>query len=1284
MLFDYRQTFPDRYSLDKGWVRVVPIQGRPIQTAELTEIQSILHESLRHGLNYLIGNGTKLEGLTISIDNVNDPINVTLRIADGLLYVEGVVLQVPGRIITLPRVGRYEIGIEVFEEVVEDEDSLREITQITGLPGLEGSSRIVWRAQVLINGEDVYRIGVLDDGVILEDIDTPTRLEQDIALLNYERWGNYISQGLVTSANINNPSPTSNNNDLNLLRAQVNTLNEDITVLNTVISDNTSRLAIARATPDNDNLIDELTSRINRDRLTLTARQAELISVNNRISNNITSTSTTASRLVINVGPGVAYIQGHRLVKSYPTQLSYSYSLDEESVNYRKLLFTRVSNPIYRGLTLNGVSSFDEARRIGTELVIRLTNVSYKNELIPIVLTIPINQQTPLLSIDDVLRLIVNTIDGSDTRDIIRITTRLDLSLPRQQLINLVRNNISISIVDARTISMSSKLILKDRVAISIVPNNLITTNNDIAVLDNPTQGIYYLGSNDISRINSLVADQLAIRVAITRGSIIGGEDYLLEDTVSQVVRVYQNDITYIQGRDYTLNNNRISWESSSLDAIEPPIGSTYLVDYIYSQELTLDVDYRLREGSIEFIGRTPVTDSFFTVAFTYSLRLVISPCMDKTGEVFLLVGGQGVNPLPPGRREDCLSLADILISKDKVTITPTLNSAINQSSTETLLGVIKSNEQRIKGLEALINSIRLEGQDYKVLNYQPLAEIIDIPNSQISITDTGLVSVPMLYESRYINTSERTLRFTERLLHSNEMISRYRSIYNRAKAGGVLQITPSEVFIHDADLTRSLCLEAGVNTIDNIQLTETIVEHRPLNANYVRPVEFTLKCSLLPPRVPGFLLFIDGVLVRNYTLLSDSIQVDSALVSSVTGSIHIRITYPLSPGSHLIELVHPDYYSKGLIKVYDGSQLATIRLTDHCNIAEPIQPAYTNTIRQRISSEGLAPLGTLNQVFRLNEPTYISKIGIRLRQISLQERLFILIRSVVNGRPNKDVLAIGLTDLYQPSETGDLETLFSLGRALLLEADKDYVVSLVALSNGYECYTSKLGETPVRNKLTSFIKPNYIGNLYLSYDGIFNQLLPDEFLNISIYGLSFIDSNREIDIVSSMTLSPINSLAIQGVDIVPLGTSITYQYRDGNNWLSLDPIRAHCINTNTLSVRAVLNSTRGDLSPELASRITILLGRYGNGLVFNTKPEGLTTPLKRFRLVLTHTGDYRDVSVRINNTPMNRINTKPGADIYFESTWEITLPIVINTMTYQVSTNNPSIVIKALSSYGY
>lgn len=1284
MLFDYRQIFPDRYSLDKGWIRVLPIQGRPIQTAELTEMQSILHETLRRGLNYLIGTGTKLEGLTLSINNTNDSTNIDVRVADGLIYVEGAILQVPGRSLVLPRVGRYEIGIEVFEEIVEDEDSLREITQITGLPGLEGSSRVVWRTQILINGEGAYTIGILDDGVLLEDVKPPTPLEENIALLNYERWGNYISQGLTTSASVNTSTPNTTPNDVQALRDQINSLNEDITTLETVISDNNTRLAIARSTPDNDNLINDLISRINRDNNVLIARRAELLRVNNLIASNVINNDLPTASLLINIDPGAAYIQGNRLVKSYPTQLTYRYELDQESINYRKLLFTRVSNPIYRSFTLSTVNSFDEVRRIGTELIITLTNIQYQGQLIPIVLTIPINQQVPILSIDDVLRVLVDTILGIDIRTIIRVTTRLDLNLSRQQLLNLIRNNIAINSIDSRTLSISSKLNLRDRISIQVRPNNLIVTNNDVSLLDNPTQGIYYLGSNDITNINSLVADQLALRVSITRGNIVGGEDYLLEDTVSQIVRVYQGDVTYIQGLDYSLSNNRIRWESSDPQAVEPAIGSTYSVDYIYSQELTLNTDYRLKDGHIEFIGRTPVVDTFFTVAFSYNLRMIVSPCIDKTGNIFLLIGAQGVNPLPPSRREDCLALADILITKDKVTVTPTLNSSLNQITTQTLLKVLDDNEQRIQGLEALVNSIRLEDVDYKVLGYECLRDIIDVPNSKVNLSRTGLASLPMTYTTRIIDPPIRRLISTDRLIHSNEMISRYRSIYSRSKAGGLVQIIPNEIFINESNPSIALCLDAGADSVDNIRLTETIVDHWPLNADYHTPIEFIINCSLLPPRVAGFLLFIDGVLINDYVLLGDSVQLNNALTSSVTGNIRVRVRQSLTPGTHLIELVHPEYYSKGLIKIYDGTNLATIQLVDRCKMAEPIQPAYVNPIRQRISSDGLPPLGTLNQVFSLREPTYISKIGLRIRSISLEGSLFVLIRSVLNGRPNKDVLAIGITDRYQPSLTGDLETLFTLQNAVLLESDREYIISLVAMSDGYDCYTSKLGEPPLSNKVQSLVKPSYLGNLYLSYDGIFNQLIPDEFLNVSIYGLSFADSSRNIDIISTTNVSTINSLAIQGIDVVPLGTNITYQYKDGNNWLTLDPIKAHCLNINSLHIRALLTSNRGDLSPELPTRILIMIGTYQSELVLATKSEALTTPLRRFRLVLIHTNDYRDINISLISTPMNRVSTKPLPSDYFESTWEVVLPTSINTMKYQLRTNNPNIVIKSLMTYGY
>ena len=75
--------YPDRYTRNKNWKKIIPIQGRPVQAAELTEIQSILQDNIKQGFDTLFKNGSVIQGLRISIvsielvSGIKEPLNRT-------------------------------------------------------------------------------------------------------------------------------------------------------------------------------------------------------------------------------------------------------------------------------------------------------------------------------------------------------------------------------------------------------------------------------------------------------------------------------------------------------------------------------------------------------------------------------------------------------------------------------------------------------------------------------------------------------------------------------------------------------------------------------------------------------------------------------------------------------------------------------------------------------------------------------------------------------------------------------------------------------------------------------------------------------------------------------------------------------------------------------------------------------------------------------------------------------------------------------------------------------
>ena len=134
--------------------------------------------------------------------------------------------------------------------------------------------------------------------------------------------------------------------------------------------------------------------------------------------------------------------------------------------------------------------------------------------------------------------------------------------------------------------------------------------------------------------------------------------DVLSETSVSNVLRVYQGGTTYVEGDDYTVIGDDISW---SPGGTEPATSSTYHVEYEYIVSLDgdTDPDVTVFPTHIDIVDLAPGTT--VRVDYYYKLPRVDLITMDTNGEIHLLKGiAQPKNAAPPRPPLDHIALSII------------------------------------------------------------------------------------------------------------------------------------------------------------------------------------------------------------------------------------------------------------------------------------------------------------------------------------------------------------------------------------------------------------------------------------------------------------------------------------------------------------------------------------------------------------------------------------------------------------------------------------------------
>lgn len=214
---------------------------------------------------------------------------------------------------------------------------------------------------------------------------------------------------------------------------------------------------------------------------------------------------------------------------------------------------------------------------------------------------------------------------------------------------------------------------------------------NDVRSVENEPK-IYKNGTNKYSLNNTYVSNIIKVvsivqvQQNITRGSIIGGIDYLPLFPVVDIISIIQGDTTYVKGTDFQLLNDGVDW---GLGGKEPNPGESYTVVWSYNKTMVKGTDYKLISegeasinGFIQFLnGDKPINDSQFLINYEFKMcrRDVIA--LDKNGNVVIIKGQPDILRTvesPAVSNEEVLVLGSTLIKPNTTDVQVINNNTKN------------------------------------------------------------------------------------------------------------------------------------------------------------------------------------------------------------------------------------------------------------------------------------------------------------------------------------------------------------------------------------------------------------------------------------------------------------------------------------------------------------------------------------------------------------------------------------------------------------------------------
>lgn len=368
--YAFNPAYPDRYSRSTRWSKVLPVSGRPLQTAELTELQSILQDNVKQGFNALFRNGSKLNGLNMSISQQALE-QITINVTAGQFYAEGLIIDVPAQSVTIPSEGTHSIGIVLEESILTEltDTRIREAGQ-GFLLGRPGAHRQVVTPLIVANQSQAYPLGRVINGAIFENAPALLNPFQDLlAQYVYDRSGNFKVRGFDVSSTTTQTLSGPESQIFVSLRRQLETtqdqLQQTLTSLQAVQSELQVLDSLAteanqayQQAPTEANLarLNDISSQreVSSNQLLrlsqqLTIQEARLNQQQTRLDR---ATRALVETITLQISPGSAYLQGKRINLTSPSTITLNKTLETATVDSVKFVPNSAKSSAVRTFTL--------------------------------------------------------------------------------------------------------------------------------------------------------------------------------------------------------------------------------------------------------------------------------------------------------------------------------------------------------------------------------------------------------------------------------------------------------------------------------------------------------------------------------------------------------------------------------------------------------------------------------------------------------------------------------------------------------------------------------------------------------------------------------------------------------------------------------------------------------------------------------------------------------------------------------------------------------------------
>lgn len=755
----------------------------------------------------------------------------------------------------------------------------------------------------------------------------------------------------------------------------------------------------------------------------------------------------------------------------------------------------------------------------------------------------------------------------------------------------------------------------------------------------------YTLNNNYVNSIKKLMSI-VQVTQDITRGSIVGGIDYLPLAPVDQIVSITQGGTTYVEGTDFQMLNDGVDW---SIGTKAPDPGSSYSCTWKYNKTMVKDVDYTLEHsddylyGYVTFLenGDKPVVGSTFLINYDFMLcrRDIIS--LDKDGNVLVTQGQSDILRTvesPSVDTDSALVIGSVLLKPMDNTV-----SIINNNTKAIHMLDLYNMLERINDLEYNQAITDLDQEAAAGENATQLAGVftdgfigvtkadtyhsewtasIDLDNQELTLPFDTFVSA--LVPDK--NNGYRAGQFNRLLTAPYSEIT----LLSQPLVTGSIRVNSYNAFPKRPSLKLSPevdnWVETSTTTIQGGTTTRTVTLRRwwyHKNASWAA-TEKALWQSYGYADGGASLGWSNGSATRTQTAVQS--VVNTAIMYMRQRSVNVTISN-LEPNSDNIVVT---FNGKQVAlspnqSKYQGTNSGTLKAdSSGTTVGHFTVPANTlcgtvevkayavntpslngtanytangnkQTITKKVWTEKiiLTASDPLAQSFQFEMDQYVTGVGIYFCDKNLAEPVTVQVRNMVNGYPGTTVYA---EKVLQPEECktsnrGTAETKVVFDDPVYCNANEQYCFTILSNSDVDSVWIAETTKQDLASGSLVSKNPYLNGTMFSSSNALTWTAHQSSDMKFNIYGAKFETSGQVI--FNQIENATYDRLMIMSDESIPVGCSIQWQYRvNGGEWMPIETYDDRDLSeiAETVDVKVTIgaNSTT---SPAIALDSLILCG---------------------------------------------------------------------------------------------